>query len=147
MFGSLQGKRIVVTGSSSGIGAAIARECAAAGADIVVSYRTSQSDAERVADSIREDGRFVDVFCVDISNEDSSQEFVDACWKSGRVDGVVNNAGADLLTGDLKNAEYFMKLQTLLDVDVRGTVRLARLFGEALKKQRSGCLLTVGWDQ
>jgi len=147
MFGSLDGKRIVVTGASTGIGAAIAQECAAAGADVVVTYRTSLNNANRVAESIRQLGRLADVFAVDLADADSCDAFVEACWSIGRVDGVVNNAGADLLTGDMKNADYFVKLQTLLDVDVRGTVRLARAFGERMKEQGSGCLLTVGWDQ
>ena len=147
MFGSLKGKRIVVTGSSTGIGAAIARECAAAGANIVVSYRTSRNDAERVADSIRDLGRSANIFAVDLTDAGSCDTFVKDCWKSGAVDGVVNNAGADLLTGDMGNAEYFVKLQALLDVDVCGTVRLAKVFGEQLKEQGSGCVLTVGWDQ
>ena len=147
MFGSLYGKRVVVTGSSTGIGAAIARECASAGADIVVSCRSSLEEADRVADSIRGLGRSADVFDMDLADDDSCDAFVDACCHSGRVDGVVNNAGVDLLTGDLRNAEYFVKLQTLLENDVRGTVRLARTFGNHLKEQGSGCLLTVGWDQ
>ncbi len=147
MFGMLEGKRIVVTGSSTGIGAAIARECAAAGADLVVTYRTSQQDAGRVADSIRDLGRSVEVLTVDLADPDSCDVFVDACWTSGHVDGVVCNAGADLLTGPLQDADYHVKLQALLDVDVRGTVRLARAFGSRLKEQGSGCVLTVGWDQ
>ncbi|MCH2201626.1 MAG: SDR family oxidoreductase [Fuerstiella sp.] len=147
MFGSLDGKRIVVTGASTGIGSAIASECAAAGADIVVSYRTSQHDAESVAESIRQQGRSADVFALDLANVQSCDDFVRDCCNSGPVDGVVNNAGADLLTGEMKNADYLLKLQTLLDVDVQGTVRLARAFGMRLKRQGSGCLLTVGWDQ
>ena len=147
MFGLLEGKRIVVTGASTGIGAAIAQECAAAGADVAVTYRTSRQDVTRVADSIRSLGRSVEVFALDLADPDSCDVFVDACWQSGGVDGVVNNAGADLLTGEMRNAGYFFKLQTLLDVDVRGTVRLARAFGRQLKEQGSGCLLTVGWDQ
>ena len=147
MFGSLQGKRIVVTGASTGIGAAIARECAAAGADVVVTWRTSEQDARTVAQSIRDLGRTADVFQVDLADGDSCLALVQACCESGPVDGVVNNAGADLLTGDIRQADYFMKLQLLLDVDVRGTVRLARAFGQRLQQQGHGCLLTVGWDQ
>lgn len=146
-FGSLSGKRIVITGSSTGIGAAIARECAAAGADVVLTWRTSQQEAEAVADTIRAGGRSADVFQVDLAEEASCQALVEACFDSGQVDGVVNNAGADLLTGDMKEADYFTKLQVLLDVDVRGTVRLARAFGEKLQQQGHGCVLTIGWDQ
>lgn len=147
MFGTLGGKRIVVAGSSTGIGAAIALECAVAGANVVVSYRTSQADAERVADSIRDLGRTADVLPLDIAKESSCEAFMGECRESGAVDGVVLNAGVDLLTGDMKQANYFVKLQALLDTDVCGTVRLARAFGSFLKEQGSGNLLTVGWDQ
>lgn len=147
MFGSLLGKRIVVTGSSTGIGAAIARECAAAGADVVMTCRTSVRDAEKVAEAIRDLGRSVELFSVDLADSTSCDTFVDACCSAGPVDGVVNNAGADLLTGALQNADYFEKLQVLLDVDIRGTLQLAKEFGRRLKEQGSGCLLTVGWDQ
>lgn len=147
LFGSLSGKRVVVTGSSTGIGAAIAHECAAAGADVVISYRSSEAESEAVAASIRDAGRSAEVFQVDIADEQSCRAFVASCWDSGPVDGVVNNAGADLLTGSMKDADYFTKLQALLDVDVRGTVRLARAFGQKLKEQGHGSLLTVGWDQ
>jgi len=147
MFGSLDGKRVAVTGSSTGIGAAIALECASAGADVVLSYRTSKADAESVADTIRALGRQVHVFAADISDNDSAARFVDDCWKSGPVDGVVLNAGADLLTGKMKEADYFVKLQALLDVDVRGTIFLGREFGNRLQERGTGSLLTVGWDQ
>lgn len=147
MFGSLDGKRIVVTGSSTGIGAAVALECAEAGAEIVISYRTSEADAERVAGSIRDRGRSADVLVLDQADESSCETFVRGCQASGSVDGVVLNAGVDLLTGNMKQADYFEKLQALLDVDVCGTVRLATAFGSCLKEQGSGSLLTVGWDQ
>lgn len=123
------------------------RECAAAGADVVLTWRSSQQQAEVIAAAIRESGRSADVFPLDLAEADSCGAFVDACCASGPVDGVVNNAGADLLTGDMKDADYFTKLQTLLDVDVRGTVRLARAFGRRMQEQGHGSLLTVGWDQ
>jgi len=147
MFGSLDGKRIVVTGSSTGIGAAIALECAAAGANVVVSYRTSQNDADRVAESIRQTGRTADVFALNLADESSCEAFVAGCRESGSVDGVVLNAGVDLLTGDMKHADYFVKLQALFDIDVQGTLRLAKAFGAGLEEQGCGSLLTVGWDQ
>ena len=146
-FGSLSGKRIVVTGSSSGIGAAIALECADAGADLVISCLSSKDDAGRVAESIRSSGRRADIFTVDISRHDSCQAFHESCRKSGCVDAVVNNAGADLLTGAARDRDYFSKLRRLLDGDVCGTVRLSKLFGEDMKEQGYGSLLTIGWDQ
>ena len=146
-FAALSGKRIVVTGSSTGIGAAIARECASAGADIVVTYRTSKHEAGLVAAEIRELGRRADIFQVDLADESSCKDFIAGCIESGAIDSVVNNAGADVLTGRMKNADYFSKLRTLLNVDVAGTIRLSRAFGEHLQGMGRGTILTIGWDQ
>ncbi len=122
-------------------------ECAAAGADVVVSYRTSRELAEDVADEIRRAGRRGDVIAVDIADAGSRREFVAKCFESGNVDAVVNNAGADLLTGEMKDADFSTKLKTLLDVDVCGTVELCREFGNSLINQGHGRILTIGWDQ
>ncbi|MEZ6062093.1 MAG: SDR family oxidoreductase [Planctomycetaceae bacterium] len=146
-FASLHEKRIVVTGSSSGIGRAIAVECAAAGSDIVISCRASRPKAEIVADEIRRAGRKADVLVADIADDNSRSEFVSRCFETGRVDAVVNNAGADLLTGALRDAPFSVKLKTLLDVDVCGTVELSRAFGQRFLKQGHGSILTIGWDQ
>jgi 3-oxoacyl-[acyl-carrier protein] reductase len=146
-FASLTGRRIVVTGASSGIGRAIAFECARAGADIVVTYRQSQRLAENVAAEIRATGVTADVFMLDVCDASSRHGIVESCLATGRVDGVVNNAGADLLTGDSRDLPYVEKLQMLLNIDVTGTVELSRLFGRHLVEQGHGAILNVGWDQ
>jgi 3-oxoacyl-[acyl-carrier protein] reductase len=146
-FASLQGKRIVVTGSSSGIGAAIAIECAKAEADVVINCRRSTEIAGQVADQVSALGRKAEILVADVSDAEHRREFVDRCFSTGRVDAVVNNAGADLLTGAMKDADFSTKLRALLDVDVTGTVELSRLFGERLQQQGPGTILTIGWDQ
>ena len=130
MFASLTGKRIVITGSSSGICRAIAIACAQAGADVVVHYRHSRDGANQTADEARKLGVNVDVFSADVADEHYRHRFVKACFESGPVTGLVNNAGADLLTTDLKNAEFARKLSALLQTDVIGTVELSRAFGQ-----------------
>ncbi|MEQ9407187.1 MAG: SDR family oxidoreductase [Fuerstiella sp.] len=146
-FASLSGKRVVVTGSSSGIGRAIALECAKAGADVVISYRKSVELAEMAATEVNYLGSVVDLASVDIADADSRRAFVEECFDTGPVDAIVNNAGADLLTGPLKDADFATKLKVLLDADVTGTIELSRAFGEHFRDQGRGSILTIGWDQ
>ena len=87
------------------------------------------------------------VFPVDIADRASRDAFLRECTNNGQVDAVVNNAGADLLTGELRSASFSTKLQALLSVDVAGTMELSRTFGEHFADQGHGSILTVGWDQ
>lgn len=148
VFGEMQSLRVVVTGSSSGIGQAIAAELAAAGADVVVHCNQSIEQCEKVADEIRSEGRSAAVIQGDVGDAEQREKLVDAAWKCfGGVDVWVNNAGVDLLTGENAKATYDEKLQKLLDVDVRATILLSRMVGERMVAQGGGCILNIGWDQ
>lgn len=59
----------------------------------------------------------------------------------------VNNAGADLLTGEDARLDYAGKLERLFEVDVRGTVLLSREVGRRMREAGSGVILNIGWDQ
>ena len=62
----------------------------------------------------------------------------------GNVEVWVNNAGADVLTGDAARWPAERKLQALLDVDLKGTIRCSRLV--AAQMRPGGCILNLGWD-
>lgn len=146
-FADLTGKRIVITGSSSGIGAAIAKECAVAGADVVISYRRSHNSAIKVAEEIAEVANTPSVYSVDVADAASRKAFLNQCLQAGPIDALVNNAGADLLTGAIKQADYSVKLKMLLDVDVAGSVEMSRLFAQHFLEREQGSILNIGWDQ
>lgn len=148
MFGSLSGKKAVVTGASSGIGRAIALEFARAGADVVVHANRSREQAEVVAGEVRELGCTAHVLLADLSDPGLLASFQQAAWeKLEAVDIWVNNAGADLLTGPAADWDYAKKLQRLLDVDVRSGVLLSHEVGQRMKAAGRGVILTIGWDQ
>ncbi|HVU72231.1 MAG TPA: SDR family oxidoreductase [Mycobacteriales bacterium] len=85
----LAGRVALVTGSSSGIGAAVARALAAAGAGVVVNSRSSVADGEAVAQEIG--GTYVQA---DVSDPDDARRLVaDVIARHGRIDVLVNNAG------------------------------------------------------
>jgi 3-oxoacyl-[acyl-carrier protein] reductase len=91
---SLAGQVVLVTGGSRGIGAAIARAAAAAGAAVAVGYREDAEAASAVVDSIRESGTIADAFQADVSDPNEAAQMISAVESSfGRIDGLVNNAG------------------------------------------------------
>ncbi len=148
----LQGKTAVVTGSSGGIGRAIALELASAGADVVVHARARREAAEETAGQIRARGRRAHVLLADLADAGRHQPLVEEAWQwSGRVDVWVNNAGADVLTGAAAQWTFEEKLARLWQVDVAATIRLARLAGARMQQQdpQSGTpvILNIGWDQ
>lgn len=148
-FADLTGRCAVVTGSSSGIGRAIALEFARAGATVVVHCGRSEAEAARVAAEIAQLGRVAFVLPFDLRDRTGHWRFVDDVWSraGGRVDIWVNNAGADLLTGADANLPYEEKLQRLYEVDIYGTALLSRLAGQRMKETGQGVLLNIGWDQ
>lgn len=145
-FATLAGKRAVVTGSSSGIGRAIALELARAGADVLVHYARSKDRAESVAAEIQALGVDSHVLKCDLAS-DHLEQFVKEAWNQQDIDIWVNNAGVDLLTGAGKSLSYEEKLQQLLNIDVTGSVLLSRYVAKQMAAGLGGCILNIGWDQ
>ena len=144
---SLSGQTAVVTGSSSGIGRAIALEMARAGAHVLVHARANRSGAEEVASTIESLGRESKVVLADLSDVAAQDGLVETAWGWRPIDIWVNNAGADVLTGEAANWSFEEKLAALWQVDVVATLRLSRLVGGRMKQRGSGVILNMGWDQ
>lgn len=92
--GKLEGKKVLITGGDSGIGAAVAIACAKEGADVAISYYDSDEDAEWVAQRIEEIGPTVWVFRGDIGDEIFCNKMIHDIvkgWES--IDVLINNAG------------------------------------------------------
>lgn len=86
----------IVTGSSRGIGAAIARRFADDGFDVAINYHTSDDAAKEVAADVRNAGQDAIVVGADVSDPEEAQELVDRTADAfGGVDHLVNNAGID----------------------------------------------------
>jgi NAD(P)-dependent dehydrogenase (short-subunit alcohol dehydrogenase family) len=86
----------VVTGSSRGIGRAVALRFAADGYDVAVNYHTSDEAAEDVAEAIRDAGQEAVVVGADVSEPDEAERLVETAAEAfGGVDHLVNNAGID----------------------------------------------------
>lgn len=142
---TLAEKRAVVTGSSSGIGRAIATELASAGASVIVHGFHHFGAAKLLATTLQ--CQEIHAIESDLSLPKARTEFVNRCWQHGPIDIWVNNAGADVLTGQPADWSFDEKLERLWEVDVLGTLQLSRDVGARMKQRGSGAIINMGWDQ
>jgi 3-oxoacyl-[acyl-carrier protein] reductase len=143
----LDQKIVLVTGASSGIGRAIALRCARAGADLAITYRKNQSGADATAREIRALGRRAEVLRVDISRPQEIETLVRELNKAfDRVDVWINNAGADILTGNVERLSRLEKLDLVLSVDLRGTILASWAAADLMRQQGGGAIINMAWD-
>ncbi len=143
-----ESQRAVVTGSSSGIGRAIAVALARQGADVLVHGRNAAA-AAAVAAEIASLGRRAPVLLADLAEAARIEPLVADAWAAldGRVDLWINNAGADVLTGGALHRPFAERLQRLLDIDLRATLLCSHLVGQRMAAQGGGQIINIGWDQ
>ena len=137
-----------MTGASSGIGRAIAEAYAAEGAVVLLTHRASPERARAVADAIAARGGRALVRQADLATRDACERLVvEAHEQLGRLDVWVNNAGADMLTGEAAAWEWERKLDTLLAVDLKGTIACSYAAGDVMRRQeRGGAIVNMSWD-
>jgi ketoreductase RED2 len=139
--GAFDGQVAVVTGSSSGIGAATAQQLSAEGASVVVNSSSSVEAGEKVAGEL-ESASYLQA---DISDESQCLGLVEATLERwGRLDILVNNAGATSVIPhadlDAVTDEIFRRI---LDVNVLGTWYLTRAALPHLKASPAGAVVNV----
>ncbi|OFR59917.1 SDR family oxidoreductase [Corynebacterium sp. HMSC065H09] len=136
---STNGKKVaVVTGASSGIGAATAKQFAAEGFRVVLGARR-EDKLEAVAEEIRAAGGEATVYKVDVTSDADVAALAKA---EPRVDVLVNNAGGAWGMESVEGAVE-EKWRWMYEVNVLGTLRVTRALLPALKST-SGIVLTVG---
>ena len=141
------GQGVVVTGASSGIGRAVALAFAREGARVFISYRRNAEGAREVAGQIQGAGGQAFLIGVDLSREAAVDRLVEEAFaRLSRVDVWVNNAGADILTGEGAAQTDVEKLDDVLDVDLRGTILCSWHAARRLRAQGRGVILNVSWD-
>jgi len=140
----LAGRTAVVTGSSSGIGEAIARVLAASGATVVVNGR-DEARSQEVASSIIDAGGSARVVTADLAGSyDDLRTFARRATEAlgGRVDILVNNAGIYPAppTADLSDAD----LDAVLAINVRAPHVLVAEFAPAMAGRGTGSIINIG---
>ena len=132
-FASLEGKTALVTGASKGIGKAIATELAAAGATVVVGYRSGKEEAEALASELG--GTAIQA---DISSAEDAKRLVE---EAGDLDILVNNAGLtrDGLLARMSDDDW----QTVIDTNLASVFYTCRAVTRPMMKKRAGAIVNI----
>lgn len=144
MLEDIRGKRALITGSSTGIGAAVAKELARLGAAVAVHGNKNAEAAEAVAAEIRAAGGKAVVVLGDVSNSASAARIVaDAVAGLGGLDILINNAGAILdrvTNAGFDDATY----ERVYDLNVRSVLAVTKAAYPHLKDAGGGSIINTG---
>ncbi len=132
-FASLDGSTALVTGASKGIGAAIATELAAAGATVVLGYRSGREEAEALASELG--GRAIQA---DVSSAEEAKRLVE---EAGELDILVNNAGLtrDGVLARMSDDDW----RTVLETNLSSVFYTCRAVTRPMMKKRAGSIVNV----
>ena len=133
----------LITGASTGIGAAAAAEFAALGSRVAVHYNSSESAAREVAAKIAQAGGQADLFQADLSNAQAARGLVAQVLQTcGRIDALVNNAGslvARKLLLEIDGAFW----QQVMDINVNSVLWVTQETVKHMKERGSGAVINI----
>ncbi|MFB6283514.1 MAG: SDR family NAD(P)-dependent oxidoreductase [Halobacteria archaeon] len=135
----LKGKNVLVTGSAKRVGRRIALRLAESGANVGVTYRTSDEEAAETVEELREKGVEAEDFRVDLAEVDEVEELIDSFHsRFGATHGLVNNASVFYPTpvGEVSEEDW----NRTLDVNLRGPFFCAQ---EAAEKMEEGKIVNI----
>jgi 3-oxoacyl-[acyl-carrier protein] reductase len=136
------GKVALVTGSSSGIGRAIAKELASGGASVAVHYRGNDAGAQAVAEEIRQTGGVCALFQADVSQTDQAADLVKRVQSElGGLEILVNNAGTtrDTLLMTMKEEDW----DTVINTNLRSVYAVTRAALRGMIRNRWGRIINL----
>jgi 3-oxoacyl-[acyl-carrier protein] reductase len=139
----LEGRRVLVTGSSGGIGAAVVAGFAAVGARVVVHGNTSAAAARALVERIREEGGEAELVLGDLSAKESAEKVArDALGVFDGLDILINNAGSVVQRRSFVEASQ-AEMQTVLSTNVWSTLFVTKAVLPHFLRQGSGNIINT----
>lgn len=139
---NLNDKKVLITGSSRGIGAEIAKKMAALGAEVIINYANSKARAEEVKTEIEAAGGTAHLLQADVSDFDQAAELVKTAYKKmGGLNVLINNAGItrDKLLLRMKEEDW----DQVLDINLKGVFNCTKNAVRYLLKAKNGKLINI----
>ncbi len=134
---------VLVTGASTGIGAAVARAFGAAGAKVVVHYNQSEDAAQAVARDIEANGGTPLLLQADITDREQRRALVEKTMQRfGRIDILINNAGSLIIrqpVAEMPDETY----QQIVDVNLTSVFHLCKLVIPIMQQRERGNIINV----
>jgi len=138
----LKEKVALITGSSRGVGRAIALAYAREGASVVVNYTSNQSAAEEVVEEIKKNGSRATLFKADVAKAAEAEALVQkGIEEFGRLDILVNNAGFSRPAMLLKMSED--QWDQVIDIHLKGAFLCTQFAARHMKEQNRGKIINV----
>jgi len=134
---------VLITGASTGIGAAVARAFGAAGARVVVHYNHSEDAAQAVARDVAAAGGEALLQQADVTSAEQLARLVDAVMQRwSRIDVLVNNAGSLVQRQKIQQASDQL-FEQVFDLNLRSVFQLCRLVIPIMQRQGKGNIINV----
>ncbi|MBT2668585.1 SDR family oxidoreductase [Bacillus sp. ISL-4] len=142
-----QGKVVLVTGASRGIGASIARAFAREGALVIINYLQNHEAAEQVAEDCTKLGGEGWAIQGDVSSESSVKQMIEQVLEAGKIDVLVNNAFKSyIFDADNRKMSWELKwedYQAQIDGALRSTHYMCQAVLPIMKKQSNGSIINM----
>ena len=138
----LEGKTVIITGASRGIGKGIAEVFAKQGANIAFTYRSSDEKAKALEDELSANGCKVKGYKSDASNFEAAQQLaVDVLEEFGSIDVLVNNAGItkDGLLMRMSEDDF----DIVMDINMKSVFNMTKAVLRPMLKQRKGSIINM----
>ena len=140
----ISGRTAIVSGSTRGVGLAIAAALAAAGANVALNYLVNEEQARRALARVRERGVKAIAVRADVSSEEDARRLVsEAEAHLGPVDILVNNAHGKIVRAKLPDSGWELHQQHI-DAILRGAFNLSRHVVEGMKTRGWGRIVNMG---
>ena len=138
---------VLITGASGGIGFAVARRFASAGAEVILHAHQNVSPLRELRETIQRQGGKAEIVLADFSQSDATETLYRQVFGlTDHIDILINAAGLDLMSSTMASLSFEQKLQQMLQTDVFAPILFSRRVGQRMQQQGQGTIFFLGWN-